>query len=66
MTNQDRDLEFDTIWNGGEGLIPPRDTRESETWSPPRRLYNRSGKFKGKSKLKGEPSETIIDVINED
>lgn len=45
------DLELIVVWSGtmsrkGEGLvlIPPRDTKPGDTWEPPTRAYNKTGK----------------------
>lgn len=35
--------EFIVIWDGGEGLIPARETRVSDTWESPKRIYNKTG-----------------------
>lgn len=43
-------------------LVPDRETRVSDTWTPPRRLYNKTGKH---SKKAIEPEETNAeDTIN--
>lgn len=34
------EVEYEVVWNGGE-LLPPRPTKPDDTWTPPRRLYNR-------------------------
>lgn len=35
------DVEYEVVWNGGE-LLPPRDSKPSETWQAPKRLYKKT------------------------
>jgi hypothetical protein len=37
-------VEFEIVWAGGEGLIPPRESKVNEFWTPPTRTYNKTGK----------------------
>lgn len=41
-------VEMEVVWAGGEGLIPDRETKVSGTWTPPNRLYNKTGKHSKK------------------
>lgn len=76
MTNEQRDRNYEVVWSGEDNLIGDRDTRTIGIWTPPRRLYNWSGKYKGKfkgvaskAKLDNsdlEPILTVIDVLSED
>lgn len=61
-------IEFEVIWDGGEGLIPPRDTKNIGFWTPPKRLYNKKSEYWTREKtpdsianqivvLEGEPNE---------
>lgn len=36
--------ELEVVWSGRMELLPPRPTKPSDTWQPPRRLYNKNGK----------------------
>lgn len=40
MTPQERDSEFEVVWNGGP-LLPSRLTKPGDTWTRPHRLYTR-------------------------
>ncbi len=53
-------IEFEVVWAGGEGLIPERTTKVGDTWEPPVRMYNKSGKY-AKAKLKLEELENDTD-----
>lgn len=53
-------VEYEVVWAGGEGLIPDRETKVTDNWTPPHRIYNRTGKH---SKKKSTP--TIEDIVNE-
>ena len=38
--------EFEVIWDGGEGLVAPRESRPSSLWAAPlARLYNRKSAY---------------------
>lgn len=38
-------IEFEVIWAGGEGLVPPRETKPGLFWSAPKRVYNKKADF---------------------
>lgn len=42
-------VELEVIWSGGE-LLPPRDSKPSDTWVAPRRAWNRTGIYAAKGK----------------
>lgn len=67
MTNEKRDEEFEVVWSGGPGLIPDRETKVVGIWTPPRRIYNWSGKYTGKWKPKAKVDEVqpVIDTFGE-
>ena len=44
MFEFERNDELEVIWSGRMELLPPRPTKPSDTWQPPRRLYNKNGK----------------------
>lgn len=56
-------VEFEVVWSGGEGLIPDRQTKVPAGWTPPPRIYNRTGKHAKKAE---EVEVKIIDVLEED
>ena len=37
-------IEFEVVWAGGEGLVPERRTKVIGFWTPPHRMYNKTGK----------------------
>lgn len=48
-THIDDGVEFEVIWEGGEGLVAERQTKVSDTWTPPLRQYNKTGKHTKKA-----------------
>jgi hypothetical protein len=34
-------VEYEILWAGGEGLIEDRQTKPTELWRPPGRIYNK-------------------------
>jgi hypothetical protein len=52
--------EYEVVWEGGEGLVGPRQHRVSEDWVPPKRLYNKTGKYSKKTK----PEPETIKIVN--
>lgn len=54
-------VDYEVLWCGGEGLVPDRQTKVGDTWRPPPRLYNKTGKHSKKNKLV-QPELEIIDV----
>jgi hypothetical protein len=46
VTDEQRDQLFEVVWSGGEGLTADRETLPSDTWQPPKRIYNRTGRYK--------------------
>lgn len=61
MTNEERDREFEVIWDGGEGLAASRETKAGEFWSPSKRLYNKKSDYWNKKK---EPK--LINPLEDD
>lgn len=51
-------VDYEVVWDGGEGLVAPRVTKVGDTWTAPSRIYNKTGKHKGKGK-KVNTSEVI-------
>lgn len=45
-------IEFEVIWDGGEGLIPERPTKITGFWSAPKRIYNKSSDYWTKPRIK--------------
>lgn len=43
-------VEYEVIWNGGEGLIGDRPTLNTGVWEPPLRMYNKTGKHTKEAK----------------
>jgi hypothetical protein len=43
-------VEYEIVWAGGEGLTADRETKPGDTWTPPPRLYNKTGKYSKKKK----------------
>lgn len=43
-------IEYEIVWAGGEGLIADRETKTIGVWSPPARIYNKTGKHSKKAK----------------
>jgi hypothetical protein len=54
-------VEFEVIWDGGEGLVGSRQTKPSGFWTPPKRLYNKKSDFwtKPKGKSVDNPDESV-------
>lgn len=38
-------VEYEIVWNGGEGLLPERDTRTHIRTLPDKRLYNKKSDY---------------------
>lgn len=56
-------IEFEVIWDGGEGLIGGRDTKPSGFWTPPKRLYNKKSEYwakKDRAKLEELDGEVVL------
>jgi hypothetical protein len=64
MTNKDRDKVYTVVWNGGEGLVPDRETKHVGSWETPKRAYNKTGKFVGQWKPKSQ-TEPKIDYLGD-
>lgn len=56
-------VEFEVVWDGGEGLIPPRDTKNIGFWTAPKRLYNKKAEYW--SNLKKEKDEYEESILTE-
>jgi hypothetical protein len=59
-------VEMVVIWDGGEGLVPSRETKVSETWTAPGRLYNKTGKHAKSGKKKVDNREVIYEDLDEE
>lgn len=64
LTNEERDEVYEVVWSGGPGLIGERESKQTGIWTPPKRLYNWSGKYVGKFKAKPK-AEPKIDTFGE-
>lgn len=38
-------VEFEVVWDGGEGLVPDRITKNLNFWTAPPRLYNKKSDY---------------------
>lgn len=65
MTNAERDRVYEVVWAGGEGLTADRETKNIGVWSPPPRLYNKTGNHSKKTKTT-TTEVSIIDPLEED
>ena len=36
---------YEVVWAGGDGLLPDRETKPNEFWTPPKRLYNKKSPY---------------------
>lgn len=45
-------LELEVIWDGGEGLTADVQTKPSEIWTPPKRIYNKKSDYWTKPRKK--------------
>jgi hypothetical protein len=45
-------VEFEVVWDGGEGLVGSRQTKPIGFWTPPKRLYNKKSDFWDKPRTK--------------
>jgi hypothetical protein len=62
--------EFEVVWDGGEGLVGGRETKNLGFWEAPKRLYNKKSEYwkkpKGKKALKENVDVPILRDSNED
>lgn len=67
-------VEYEVLWSGGEGLIPSRVTKITGFWTPPKRIYNKTGKhikdsatrMIEKHKRSLEKLVDIVEPVNQD
>lgn len=38
-------VEYEVVWDGGEGLVGERITKVTGVWTPPKRLYNKKSDY---------------------
>lgn len=57
--------QYEIVWNGEEGLIPERQTKVIGAWEPPKRIYNKTGKYARKP-IDNRPVSIDTGIIWED
>lgn len=57
-------IEYEIMWAGGEGLIPERESKPSDTWQAGPRAYNRTGKF-SRTKLYCSSTNSVDNQVNQ-
>lgn len=60
-------VDYEVVWDGGEGLVPDRVTKDTGFWEAAPRMYNRTGKYKGLfNRNKVKQDEPKIEDIREE
>jgi hypothetical protein len=38
-------VDYEVVWDGGEGLVGERNTKPGVVWNPPKRNYNKKSDY---------------------
>ncbi len=53
-------VEYEVVWDGGEGLVSERETKFIGIWDAPKRLYNKQSDYWEK------PRKKVIDPLDDE
>lgn len=55
-------IEFEVVWDGGEGLVADRQTKVGLEWKAPPRMYNKTGRHSKKNRIDNQDLE--VQAVN--